>query len=780
MRRDSKPNRPSCATCAVLLILLCAFQADRAWAADDGAVQSLDVQVSNDGLGAPGTKMPARVKIDFRQILHSPDARVRPETLRLWHLRDDGTAEPDPVLVRFDDPDPIPDYFFYSFVGSNAQCGYLVFQHRVDSSPISKYRLEFSQWHPEDGPLQPSCSSSPIGDFDILRYPHGGPMSGIFQTKVAVADWYGDGKLDLICSDDLGHHLVIYPRTGAAPDAFGVPQFLNRADGKPLAFDYLTDVNVADWQGSGKLDLLVGDETSGVWYVQNIGTRTNPKLAAPVPLLDASGKQIKSPASPCKEMSFFTKDYAPHPTAFDYFGHGKNDLVLGGYVTGQMFLYENVAKTAHEMPKLEYRGTINTADGQPIDVTWSASPCFADLDGDGLPDLITGHIAENKPAFNWHNEPSLYFFKNTGTRQKPIWTPADFGFPKHWTDYPPDVTIPRVVDWDGDGLPDIIMSGRCEIYFFKNVGTKTQPKFEYRQRFNMPYGPLLVSYNFNAISPCIADLNGDGLPDLVRGGSGSSQWASMVPGTTPPEFKDEGVLSVGGKPIYHEYKPGDDTSFPFLYDWTKHGLLDLILGDGYGYVWYYKNVGTKTSPNFAPGEKLLLTDGQPLMVGTQAAATNTFEAHSGNRAVPAPGDYVGDGKTHLIVSDADGDVFFFRNAGDGRFEPGVKIAQSPSRAAVWPVDWNRDGKLDVILVHAGGPKIEILLNQGVGPGGVPIFKSQPVTTNPPELPYPRPMAMDWYHDGQTDLLLASSYALLHVGAHHFVEHGYVEAQVAAR
>ena len=107
--------------------------------------------------------------------------------------------------------------------------------------------------------------------------------------------------------------------------------------------DYMTAVDVVDWKGSGKLDLIIGDETSNLWYVENIGTRTSPKLAAPVPLLDETGKQIKSPKDPCKELNFFKKDYAPVPCVTDYFGHGKNDLILGGYVTGQFFVYENIA-----------------------------------------------------------------------------------------------------------------------------------------------------------------------------------------------------------------------------------------------------------------------------------------------------------------------------------------------------------------------------------------------------------------------------------------------------
>lgn len=753
-------------------VALVAFAARAA----DAPAQNLTIEVDNAGLHPVGAKMPARVKIDFRQVFHDPQARVRPETLKLWHLKDDGvTPGSEAVPVRFDDPDPKPESFFWDFVGGGGQSGDLVFQHHVDPTSHSRYRLEFQQWHPEDGPVQPSPTPQ-IGDYDILRYDQGAPMSGIFQTKIAVADWYVDGTLDILAGDGLGH-ITIYRRTGKDPYTFGVPELL-QVDGKPLKLDYMTDLDVCDWKGTGKLDIIAADETSGVWYIENIGTRTNPKLAAPVPLLDASGKQIKSPAGPCKELNFFKKDYAPLPTVVDYFGHGKNDLVLGGYVTGQMFLYENTAKTAHEMPKLEYRGTINTADGQPIDVTWCASPSFGDLDGDGLPDMVTGHIAENKAHFHWTNEPSLYFYKNVGSREHPVWKKSDFGFPKHWTDFPPDVTTPRLVDWTGDGKFDIIMSARSEIYFFENVGTKTEPKFEFRKRFTMPHGPLLLCYNYNAIATCLGDLDGDGMPDLLRGGSGNVPWARMTSFGNAPTFEDRGLLTSEGKPIYHEFVPGDDTSFPFLYDWTKHGLLDLILGDGDGYVWYYPNVGTKTSPEFGKGEKLLLSDGQPLCLGAPTPESiNTFEAHSGNRAVPAPADY-GNGKTDLVCSNADGDVFYYRNAGNGRFEPGVKIAHGDNRAFVWPVDWNGDGKMDVVVTWGSGPKAKILLNRGIGAGGIPTFEEQEIKTMP-WIPYPRPMAIDWNHDGQVDLLFASSYALLHFAEHHFIESGYVEAKLVA-
>jgi len=169
----------------------------------------------------------------------------------------------------------------------------------------------------------------------------------------------------------------------------------------------------------------------------------------------------------------------------------------------------------------------------------------------------------------------------------------------------------------------------------------------------------------------------------------------------------------------------------------------------------------------------------PICVGTPTSnEINTLEAHSGNRSVPAPADY-GNGDTDLICSNANGDVFFYRNTGDGRFKPGVKIASGDNCAFVWPVDWNGDGKMELVVTWRAGPKAEILLNQGIGPDGLPMFVSGH-QNHPPGFPVPVPWPSTGNHDGQVDLLFASSYPLLHFAEHHFVEHGYVEAKISQR
>ena len=353
--------------------------------------------------------------LDAKTLFGDADAWIDPSSIKVERI---GEGEAKQVPGRFDTRDPVEDSFFYQQIGGASHAGHVVFQHTSADKNEARYRITLKEWKgkPEEAPASPAPQ---IGDCDILRYPQG-PMSGIFHTKPAIADWDNDGLPDILAGDGIGR-ISFYRRLGKDPSKYAAPQMLYAGD-KPLDTLWTAACDVVDWDGDGDLDIISGEEEKGgVLFYENIGTRDKPKLAAGVPITDSKGEPIISPHAPVAEMSFYTKDYSPCPRAVDYNGDGKIDLVLGGYVTGQLFYYENVAKTAHEKPQLEYRGPIKDETGAPIDVTWSATPEFADLYGDGKLCLISGHIAERKDQFNWHDAPSVLMWKNVGTRQKPVW-----------------------------------------------------------------------------------------------------------------------------------------------------------------------------------------------------------------------------------------------------------------------------------------------------------------------------------------------------------------------
>lgn len=135
------------------------------------------------------------------------------------------------------------------------------------------------------------------------------------------------------------------------------------------------------------------------------------------------------------------------------------------------------------------------------------------------------------------------------------------------------------------------------------------------------------------------------------------------------------------------------------------GCIDLVIGDTTGRVFWSRNEGTKTAPKFTRRVPLTV-DGAPLKVS--------------HKSDPFAIDFDGDGHIDLLVGDEAADVVLFRGKGDSTFMPGVSLFRREAidpkdgyrqakaklephqvvpgfRLRVTAVDWNGDGKLDLLL-----------------------------------------------------------------------------------
>lgn len=480
-----------------------------------------------------------------------------------------------------------------------------------------------------------------------------------------MADWNGDGRPDLfgVCGG-LQNFQLCKTRQGSQGSSvdFGLELPPNLTEVFPERPSSLGPVEarwtcVGDWYNSGKLDILISDRA--VILIRNRGTRQSPLLIETENLqgTDAFVKLVNNPR-PADEVYL-------QAVFGDWDGDGKKDLIVNQESTRKsvkqwrLYFCRNIAEDA--APRFGDPQEITFEDGSPVSIE---GPTLADVDGNGkLAILFTSTNCEIRArCITWVEDSRVSLCRQAGgpLHLKPPITLIDRSGAKI-----PGGIQAQWADWDGDGHRGLMVLDPSpgQIRWYRNLGhaNGNVPTLDVARIIR---GKDLGRVHLAA--PSIVDLEGNGQRDLVMSGNCESRCsgADLRIRRFPIRTSENDSLVVGdGQYIRLGREPGfekawDDSSGA---QWLAPTLwANLKSGKPVMFVTPFRSQGNVLMCQIQGDAELGYTFAKPLVLPLTKVR--------GAEAAPiAYDDYDGDGRKDLWVYvnewEKPGKIFIFPNGG---------------------------------------------------------------------------------------------------------------------
>jgi hypothetical protein len=375
----------------------------------------------------------------------------------------------------------------------------------------------------------------------------------------------------------------------------------------------------------------------------------------------------------------------------DLDGDGKPDIALVTSDNHSVAIFRNIStngtllSAASFAPRIDLPFPTTGVGGAPYRLR------AVDLDGDGKLDLIACEIGGSRVSV-FHNLATPGFITTNSFE------------PAFSLDAGSDCRFATAADLDGDGRADIVALnyGDKTISVFKNIGTVGS------LTTNSFAAPVVLAAPGGPYEAVIADLNGDGKPDLAVASSDSGTVSIYQNIATP------GVIATNSFAPRLDLPGGDILQTITAVDLDGDGQLDLVAGSvPLDTVLVYRNLNTGellTTNSFAPPVNF----GTPGWMHTVTAA-----------------DFNGDGKPDIcVVGELPNYLSIFQN----NSTPGSFTSESIALRVDFGTGWNPwgvaagdldgDGRPDIVFCNYYDSTISIYQNQTP-------FSGPPVITMPP-------------------------------------------------
>lgn len=337
------------------------------------------------------------------------------------------------------------------------------------------------------------------------------------------------------------------------------------------------------------------------------------------------------------------------------------------------------------------------ADGITADVPLFPVSFLADIDFDGLRDLL---VAPNSVNIS-EDRKVLWAYNNEGTGEVPdfqfrqrdflVGEMIDLGTGAH----------PTFVDYNADGLLDIVVGtlGAFEpfgerdtrLYLFENVGTAQSPAFELADE---DYLSLSTFNSYLGFAPTFGDLDGDGDEDVLVGETlGRLFYAENTAGPGNP--------MVFG-PWAYDYMDIDvgTASIPAIADLDRDGLPDLVIGEKTGNINFFKNIGTAAEPLFNADPEA--APNRLALGNINTAVPGGFSGHSAPILIDQQGTYLlvtgSEAGQIEVYNEIEGNLDGSFNQ-DAAVMGGIRVGVRTHPAVA---DIDNDGKLEIIIGNERG------------------------------------------------------------------------------